>query len=73
MDDQQKNELISQMDQNNKKLEQEREVLNQMARDCINAGKKLSDEPMIFRQERIVDDLVINEEKLQKLFDEIKE
>ena len=73
MDDRQKNELLAQLDLNNKKLEKERELLNQMAKDCINSGKKLSDEPMIFRQERIVDELVINEEKLRKLYEEIED
>ena len=73
MDDRQKNELLAQLDLNNKKLEKERELINQMAKDCINSGKKLSDEPMIFRQERIVDELVINEEKLRKLYEEIED
>ena len=47
--------------------------MNKLAQECLNAGKSISNEPRLFNQARIVDDLVINDEKLRKVLEEIDE
>ena len=66
-------EIINELDLNSKKLEKERETLNKLAQECLNSGKSISNEPKLFNQARIVDDLVINDEKLRKVLEEIDE
>ena len=69
----QRDEIKNELDLNSKKLEEERAILNKLAQECLNAGKSISNEPRLFNQARIVDDLVINDEKLGKVLEEIDE
>ena len=48
-------------------FEIERERLNELAMQCIQSGEKLSNSPMVFRQARIVDELVINKKRLEEI------
>ncbi len=66
-----KDEIKNELELNNKRLNEEREILNELAQKCINEGKNISEEPMLFNQNRIVDELAINDEKLRKVLEDI--
>ena len=67
-----KQEIINELDVARDKEYEERRIMNKLAMESLNAGKSFSENELLLRQSRIVDDCTITVKKLEEMLDNLE-